>query len=954
MDKPFKYVDRTCTEVSEDPGGADRTESRPLSHYRDHGAYVLLGAPGTGKTEEFKEQFKREGEKASRHEAVKQGFCDARDFVTLGHKRWSNVKTLFIDGLDEMRAGTADGRTPLDAIRAKLDKLELPRFRLSCREADWFGAADRHRLESVSRDGVVKVLRLDPLSDDGIRQILRAEAVGDPDSFIHEARERGIEALLSNPLTLKLLAVAVADGAWPDTRTTTFEAACKTLLRERNEEHRQAAPQHNDSELLNAAGRLCAVQLLTGRTGYCQPRTTTDDGDCIEPGSISTPPQDTPDAVLKTRLFHGRDRCIAPIHQPIAEFLAGRYLSSLIDGGLPVRRILALLTGEDGLVVSPLGGLAAWLAAHCKAARAVVVELDPLRTVLYGDVKGFSVDEKRYLLGCLERKAERDPQIFNAIHDLDSRWGDLATLGMEAAFREILTAPGGGYGKQAVALAVLQSIKRGAAVSGITPILLDIVRAGERWPAVRIGETALEAYVRQARDQRTAGRELKKLLDDVYAGSISDPFDNLLGLLLKKLYPKLLPPAEVGRYLRERQSTVIGRYTAFWDADIARQSTDDQLAGVLDSLVATYAQRGWTGENGKSPSYWLRTIPAKLLAKYLDGNPTVDSERLFAWLDLATRYVDAGEQSIRAWFCEHPSSYKAVVRRAVDRYAKSLNLIQDTYSRLHFFIMVEPSDFGAWCLAQVAKTSVTTEASTEFFLRLVVARQHHEGISDETVERSLANDPRLLTNYKELRQLQESNSSEYASKSIELQQRREAETDRRRKEWHDLVKDHRTALRENRAAPALLHDLASAYLACFVDVQGTDGRTRLLDLLGDNDLVDLVIHAFRASTTRADLPDAAEIFRLAHERQHHLLMLPVLVGLDERSSASSRQSTARRTRHAPGVGFSLQRTGLLETEAGMVPDRAKVSPRSGCGHPDSNRSLQPAARHEFGSGVSMN
>ena len=424
------FVERTCTVVEDGTDGTREAESRPFAEFRDCSAYVLLGAPGAGKTAAFE------------HEAEKPAFCDARDFLTLDHERWSGMPTLFIDGLDEVRAGTVDGRSQLDAIRGRLDKLGRPRFRLSCRDADWFCAADRKRLESVSPDGTVKVLRLDPLSEDNIRDILDGEGVEDIDRFINEARDRGLGALLSNPQTLKLLLAAVADGNWPATRTGTFEAACMTLIRELNEEHLQAVPQHADSEMLHTAGHLCAVQLLSGRAGYRLPIRRDSVDAYIDVFDIREAVQETLLATLHTKVFDVTDGLATPIHRHIAEFLAGRYLSTRIEDGLPVRRVLALLAG-DGRTVSGLRGLAAWLAAHSQTARQDVIEHDPLGTVLYGDVKMFSVDEKRRLLDLLERDAERDPRVFGAMHDLDSRWEGLATLDMEHAFREILTATGG-------------------------------------------------------------------------------------------------------------------------------------------------------------------------------------------------------------------------------------------------------------------------------------------------------------------------------------------------------------------------------------------------------------------------------------------------------------------------------------------------------------------------------
>ncbi len=872
MDKPFKYVERTCTEVTENPGGADRTEdrteSRPLSHYRDQGAYVLLGAPGAGKTEAF------------RHEAGERGFCDARDFTTLRHERWSNVTTLFIDGLDEMRAGTTDGRTPLNAILWNLDQLRGRRFRLSCREADWFGAADRKRLNSVSPDGVVKVLRLDPLTDEDIRTILDTyPQIDDADEFVAQAHGRGLDSLLNNPKCLEMLVRAVSaqhDGAWPDTRTEAFDLACRALVQEHNDEHNLAERDHRDiSGLLDTAGRLCVVQLLTGSAGYHrignQPAT-----DYI--ALYNLPNANTLRVELGSKLFRSpADDRVVPVHRHVAEFLAGRYLSRLIDDGLPVQRVLALVTGEDGRTVSALRGLAAWFAAHCKAARQEIVERDPLGAILYGDVRSFSVEEKSFLLTCLEQSAARDPRLFGAMLDLDSRWEDLATPDMEKTFRDILTAPQGSQGEQTVVLAVLQSLQRGSTISHLTSMLLDIARNGACWSQVR--DTALTAYIRQSDDPDKRDRELKALLTEVHEGSVSDPDDQLLGYLLRELYPRTVPSAEVCRYLREpRMESLIGWYSFFWEEDVAEQSTDHQLAEVLDSLVETYRERGWTGDASGALSYWLRTIPANLLAAFMERSPEVDNERLFAWLGLTAQYTSA-DHRVNNWLSDNPDSCKQLVRLAADRYPDPSQLDHEIFIRLLY--AVEPPDFGAWCLAQAAKTETNTEAAKEFFLRQVIARQDQEGISDEVVEHRLAHEPSLVAQHKEQRQNREHETSRITSKRTELEQRRETEARQRRREWRDLVKVHEFELQENRAAPVLLHRLASVYIGQFVDVQGPAGQSRLYNLLGDDDLVELVIEAFRASTTRADLPDATEIFRLADDQKHHFLMLPFLVGLNE-------------------------------------------------------------------------
>ena len=103
-------VPRTVTTVEPDASPGRRSK---LSDFRDERFYVLLGSPGAGKTTAF------EAEAGHVDDSL---YLTARQVVrshTRPRSEWRE-KTLFIDGLDEVRAGEQDVRKPLDCI------LDLP------------------------------------------------------------------------------------------------------------------------------------------------------------------------------------------------------------------------------------------------------------------------------------------------------------------------------------------------------------------------------------------------------------------------------------------------------------------------------------------------------------------------------------------------------------------------------------------------------------------------------------------------------------------------------------------------------------------------------------------------------------------------------------------------------------------------------------------------------------
>ena len=918
-------VPRTCSELTE-KNDAQPSE-KPLADYESAAAYVLLGPPGAGKTVAFREESQREG----------ACYVTARDFLTFDDKPEWQGRTLFIDGLDEARAGSADRRTPLDRIRAKLYALERPRFRLSCREADWLGASDRTHLAKMSNDSEVRVLRLNPLSRGQARELLaERQDVDGADAFIEHAEAQGISSLLGNPQDLEMLASAVSSGQWPQTRQETFDLACHHLLRESNQEHENGnATNASDADLLDAAGRLCAVLLLGGYQGVDERADA--ERDHVALREVTGPRQRVLKAVLHTRLFvYPSSRGATPAHRLIAEYLSGRYLASLIRDGLPIGRIIALLTGADGGVVSGLRGLCAWLAAHSQTGRLDLLERDPIGAVLYGDVRAFAAEEKQRLVQALEQHAAKDPRYLLARQDLDARWGDLATPDVEPIFREALT-DADGDAKQVVAQALLAALERGNSIPALLPLLMEVVRNDDCWPVVR--SAALRAYLKERGDDVSVG-ELRQLLDDINAGTIRDPVDGLRGALLMHLYPRWMTPAETCRYLRPPDMpTVYGLSEYFWLHTVANESTREQLGEVLDTLAKNADVVPKEGP--------LRMVPHQLLSRLVDDSVDIDAKRLFDWLGLVSKPEDGLLRgSLSDWLAARPRRYKELVDAAVADQS-DLDAMRQAARRIppcH-----KPSDFGRWCLSR-AVTVTSEEAARYYLLRLfecLGSDGGSEGISREVVLAQLETQPSRLKWWCDLLSYGHENYARWTQAMAEDQaeaqraaNKQDGEKRDQQENWRERLRRHEVEIRENKCPPALLNYLAQTYFGLFE--QAETSAARLLALLGEDELVQLALTAIRNTPSRTDLPEAAEIVRLALEERYHYLAWPFLAALEEcqplelgtppldddgiRLAMTFHLNTRRNTRPCWYQSVLCQRPDLV---ADVLIDSCKVAFRQG-------------------------
>ena len=875
-------VQRTCTEV------LSKTEARrrepitgPLELFRSAPAYVLLGDPGSGKSTTFKTEAGCLGA---------EGIAmSARDFLASdvhSHPEWRG-KTLFIDALDEIRVGSGDRREALDSIRRSLDAVGRPPFRISCREADWLGDNDRDNLVMVSPNTSVKILRLDPLTGRDVAQILDAHPdVGSAQGFVSEARERGVDTLLSNPLTLNMLAAAVGgNGIWPQSRLETFEMACSQMARERNREHSLGDPPPPARQLLDVAGQLCTYQLLSGAAGW-SPVYDDTDSDFISLSDLEPSCLAVADHALSSRLFTGLGVAggrVAPVHRQIAEFLSARYLARLIEDGLPSGRVVQLITAGDGMVVTVFRGLSAWLAALCPTARHDLISRDPVGVGLYGDLRRFSTHDKRTLLASLNREV--------ADYGINAAaFAPLATPDMESAIGVLLHDPRRDRDHQAATDLILRALRHGAPLADLATVLLEVIYDDTRWP--RVTKAALDAFIHTTVESEDGTTRLRRILLDTGNGTIGDQDNELLASLLAALYPREIPPPEIWTYLTTKgNADLIGAYFVFWERRLLEQSSDRDIAELLDRLNELMPDLRATFR-----MYYLDRLPTRLLARALERlGDEQEPVRLYNWLTAAAfsswdppGLPDDSTDRIRAWLEQRPDIQKAVLLEGLARCPDGGGFdirASEVWDLLHGSAL--PDDLGLWCLETAVAWTDAHPRAADHLLRYAVHLCGQEagglGLTRSVLRERTRGYEKIERRLAELLQPRPQAVPPIRERNVDPAL---ADADSRRRQWVERVRPHADALRENKANPNLLFDVARIHFGGFL-LPGADMASQkgLAEVLEDDELVDAARAGLRGTVYRSDVPGVTEIVRLFAESQMHPLSLPFLAGMNEMDGA---------------------------------------------------------------------
>lgn len=912
-------IPRTCTEIAtDDQDGAAAVGPKPLSAYRDVSAYVLLGEPGAGKTTEFEQECRALGDRAER--------VSARRFAKApiaSHPEWRN-KVLFIDGLDETRVVSRVDTTVLDEIQSRLKALGRPQFRISCRAADWLGPVDRRPLAEVSLDGEVTTLRLDALGRAGVRRFLQARAPsGDPDAFIDRADELGLGSMLDNPLMLRLLLKSTDDGGWPATRREAFERSCRMIAQELNPEHPRSALIHPPELTLDAAGRLCAIQLLAGKDGYSLAPAAAG-AEFIAAAEIVAdiaaashrPGLDLAD-VFATNLFvPSGDRCHVPLHRQIAEHLAAGHIADLIESGsASLGRVrLALTSRLDDRIVTDLRGLAAWLSTLSDRARSELIASDPVGMAVYGDIAEWPVEARRTLLEAVVEKA-RPEQLWDRVrfdkgerryrHETGWSFRSLCRPDMAPTIGEAVGANGHNDVPDHVRELLLYAVSEAdegwlGQLSDLAPHIGQVALDVTTQPEVRLA--ALIAFARIERSASEVATTLVGALDGVREGRLADPEGRFGGPLLRLLYPEVITPNRIWSYASLlHRGAIAGESWEFWRSVLCDETPVEQLPLLLDGF-AEDAERLWPIMS----SAFANEVPLRLLNRALSevGRAT-EPETVYRWIAAVMAHYEARRSNtdeiaeLTAWLQGNEDIARQLRGIWIARSVADDAGLDERY-RLRDLLMSDyPHDFLSWCIdaarkQQRAAPEVARAFVREAYYALPMMREQF-GISMDGLRSEIGSDEFLAESLDSLTSKSltsaeiERADQGWRRELAETEARLELEQRERQRDWSSNLREHLQELRDGSFSPPNLHTLALAYFGLLVEVNDNDPPfDRVKTLIGDDaEVLEAVVEALRNAPARPDVPSVERTAELTADSKHDWLAYPVLAGLAIREAEGS-------------------------------------------------------------------
>ena len=811
-----------------------------------YGTVVILGDPGLGKSV----LCRALGEHAGMSYIGAGRFVNAEDPESLV----AEGERVIIDGLDEIASSVPGG--VVDSVLRQLVKMGDPPFILSCREADWRGAADSVKIEDEYAGSLV-VMHLEPFNYEDAREFLSHEFPDvDEGHILEHLAERGIEDLCRNPLTLRMLGeVAQEELVLPDSRAELFDRACCVMLKEDNPRHsRDSHARRGDEELMLASGAVCATLVLCSRTGIYDGAYAETPAGFVNVSDINGLPYGEAVAdAIRVRLFQadGENR-FTHTHRVIAEYLGAKWLAQRIEDGISERRIFALFRHGDGVPTS-LRGLHAWMAHFGDALAIRCIEADPYAVLRYGDADRLGLEQACALLAALARLSEEDPYFRS------EDWGRHPASGLmrpelKYDILDIIGTPGRHLQLTVLLVEAMAGTELAAEiVPTLEAMMFDLNRDyDERAAAADAirstgGSRNWEAVVKRllAMGDGDSARLACELLEEVGASAVS------VQTAIDTVVAHLGLDVDQDREAWADEIRVLGR-GLFGDLDTER------LVLLLDALAER--ARPLVRDVDGSARGELTDLVRRIVLAVLKAEPAIDPQRLWKWIDWlggSDGYSREARKRLERFFGE-----KSDVRRALIEYVLLTPCADNTWMAAYHLgdtgLGLHPTDEDIEGVLKTLRAHAGTDGIDPEVWRDVLRLGLSESgmkavVRDAAVEVADGNDE-LLSILAELSEVVEPTWKKRAAK-------RDA---KRQAEIAASYQPHRDTLskRAKQAAAGNIPDLlvpAGVYLnRNYGFDRSASPEERVRVFLGDT-LAEQVLEGFMAVLGRSDLPNASEI-----------------------------------------------------------------------------------------------
>lgn len=862
-------------------------EDRPryFSEYSTRENVVLLGDPGAGKSDLFRIFARAEG---GRHVTVRAFL--ATPVTAKGEK-------LFIDGLDEKRAGRGD-RDTVDALVAKLFEAVPSRVRLSCRAADWLGESDLASLQPFfdQSGGKPVVLSLAALSKNEQLAVLTAHrlTVAEADALLKEAEKRGLGDFLENPQNLLMLMRVVRSGRWPETRKELFALSTGLMLEEADGDHAlKETGKYSLKELRPVAGAILAARLISDIEGI---GLTERAGTATVPGyrSLGFLDRDLVRAALTRRVFvaGAAPQSVDYAHRTTAEYLGAAWLADAVRAGLPLLRLQALL-GVDGHPAPELRGLHAWLAVHLPEHAPRLINADPYGVLTYGDAASLSPSNCAHLVKALGRLSQIDPWFRRGAWE-EPAVGALARADMVEEFRSVMRSEDAGFGVRSI---VVEALALGAPQPALRADLAAIVVRNKSTYAER--RFAIHALLKLG----AAGEDA---LVDLYRKRLGKRVDELRLRVdtLRAMYGDPFGPADVIALIEDIWSSpheLPGG--VLWFLADALPLID--VPNILDGVQ----HRKRTKEIGRRNAWDIASFYERILMRAWNEMAEIEPARALQWLRVHRAFRDSysgGRDEFRAAIGAKPDRLLAIADHFLEGCRTDKDRWLDFYdfqeATLH---LLGPDQMLGLLIDHFTKTPADSAKQAFLYEAAFPFTWRSESRLGSAVFEKLCE---LGEGDAQLRAIRDASvCAKLPDRYLERKvghHAREAEEERGRADNRTKFEAEVAAIRTGSHA-GWLGFLAEIYYGMFSDLDArARPQERLASVIGETN-VPAAMEGLDAVLKRRDLPGLKTVVDMAAEHKVYRWWRAVLVAIDERFASDSDLSAFPDDLLSAAIAFEL-------------------------------------------------